>query len=269
MNDHTDAAHTTTPAAINSGAGIHFILQGKGGVGKSLAASILGQYFQFRGVPCRCIDTDPVNQTFTQYKGLNARHLKLMADGQVDTRVFDGLVDEMMEASESFVVDNGASTFIPLWHYIIENRVVETLQNVGKSVYVHSVVTGGQALLDTLSGFDDVARTTPAQNLVVWINEFFGPVVQNGKTFKEMKVFAEHVDRLRGVVTIPRRSADTFGRDVEEMLRLKITFDEAVAGKQFSIMSRQRLELIRRDLYSQLDELRFVEGEGERCAQRD
>ena len=49
---------------------IHLTLQGKGGVGKSLVASILAQYFRHRGAEIHCLDTDPVNQTFSQYTGV-------------------------------------------------------------------------------------------------------------------------------------------------------------------------------------------------------
>jgi hypothetical protein len=246
------------PAATACQPGIHLILQGKGGVGKSLAASILGQYFRSRGIDSQCIDTDPVNQTLAQYKALQAEHLKLMTDSRIDSRVFDELMERMLTEASSFVIDNGASTFIPLWHYVVENGVIDTLERHGRSVFIHSVVTGGQAMLDTLSGFGDLAANCTAQNLVVWINEFFGPVELNGKRFREMKVFEQNRGRIRGFVTIPRRSADTFGRDIEEMLSQKITFEEALSGRQFSIMSRQRLELVRRDLFKQLDELAFA-----------
>jgi adenylylsulfate kinase-like enzyme len=47
---------------------IHLTLQGKGGVGKSLVSSILAQYFRHRGADIYCLDTDPVNQTFSQYR---------------------------------------------------------------------------------------------------------------------------------------------------------------------------------------------------------
>ena len=77
----------------------------------------------------------------------------------------------------------------------------------------------------------------------------------NGKRFSDMRVFAQHQTRIRGVVTVPRRSADTFGRDVEQMLGAKQTFDEAISGQHFTIMGRQRLELVRRDLFKQLDAL--------------
>ena len=40
---------------------IHLTLQGKGGVGKSLVAAILAQFFRHRGAEIHCLDTDPVN----------------------------------------------------------------------------------------------------------------------------------------------------------------------------------------------------------------
>ena len=249
----------TTEPAMKTLPTVHLILQGKGGVGKSMVAAILGQFLHARGLETRCIDTDPVNQTLTQYKALNAEHLKLMSESRIDSRVFDELMERMLTETTTFVVDNGASTFIPLWHYVLENAAIETLEKHGRRVYIHSVMTGGQAMVDTLGGFNDLASSTPAQNLVVWINEYFGPVEMNGKRFSEMKVFAQHSKRIRGVVTMPRRSADTFGRDLEQMLSSKLTFDEAISGPQFSIMSRQRLELVRRDLFKQLDELAFAE----------
>src|ERR1051325_6140975 len=51
---------------------IHMTLQGKGGVGKSLVASVLAQYFGEQGRVVRCVDTDPVNRTLAQYSALGA-----------------------------------------------------------------------------------------------------------------------------------------------------------------------------------------------------
>ena len=47
---------------------IHIILQGKGGVGKSLIAAVLAQYKASKGQNPLCIDTDPVNATFNGFK---------------------------------------------------------------------------------------------------------------------------------------------------------------------------------------------------------
>ena len=62
----------TTIPAMNSLPTVHLILQGKGGVGKSMVAAILGQFLHTRGIETQCIDTDPVIQTLMQYRALNA-----------------------------------------------------------------------------------------------------------------------------------------------------------------------------------------------------
>ena len=56
---------------------VHFVLQGKGGLGKSLVSAILGQYFHARKATLHCFDTDPVNATFAQYEALAAEHINV------------------------------------------------------------------------------------------------------------------------------------------------------------------------------------------------
>ena len=237
---------------------VHLSLQGKGGVGKSLIAAILAQYLHDRGHEVQCVDTDPVNQTFSQYSALNVCHLELLSEGRIDPRAFDLLMERLLTEEGLFVVDSGASTFVPLWYYILENNVVNALRDAGRRLFVHSVITGGQALIDTLSGFGELAKTTPDRNVIVWVNEYFGPVQDNGKRFIDMRVFRDNEEKVAGTVAIPKRSVDTFGRDVEEMLRRKLTFGEAIISPEFSIMARQRLKVVRADLFEQLDGLRLT-----------
>ncbi|HIF9170117.1 TPA: ArsA-related P-loop ATPase, partial [Photobacterium damselae] len=52
---------------------IHFFLQGKGGVGKTLISSFTAQYLKEISNDVECIDTDSVNHTFSQYKSFNAK----------------------------------------------------------------------------------------------------------------------------------------------------------------------------------------------------
>ena len=146
----------------NGTGSIHLTLQGKGGVGKSLIASILAQFFRDSGRDVRCIDTDPVNRTFAQYSALGADRLNLRDEhNRIEQRAFDSLMERFLtEEGATFVVDNGASTFLPLWHYILENSALDYLREHGRRVYVHTVITGGQALLDTLNGFHELAQNS-------------------------------------------------------------------------------------------------------------
>jgi hypothetical protein len=236
---------------------IHISLQGKGGVGKSLISAILSQYLVSRGQDVHGIDADPVNQTMSEYKALAVSRLNLLRDGNVDPREFDLLMERFLTESGTFVVDTGASTFIPLWHYLLENHALDYLRERGKRVFIHSVITGGQSLNDTLGGFEQLAETTQDKNIVVWLNEYFGAVLQDGSSFRDMAVYTKHADKVHGSVAIVRRTGDTFGRDVEEMVCQKLTFDEALNESGFTIMAKQRLRVVQRDLFEQLDAIPF------------
>jgi len=242
----------------NCSTSIHISLQGKGGVGKSLISAILFQYLLSRGQEVRGIDADPVNQTLAEYRGLGVSRLNLLKGGSVDQREFDLLIERFLTENGTFVVDTGASTFIPLWHYLLENQALDYLLERGKRVFIHSVITGGQSLNDTLSGFEQLAETTREKNLVVWLNEYFGPVLQDGVPFCETEVCRTHASKVHGSVAIVRRTADTFGRDVEQMISRKMTFEEALHGSDFTIMAKQRLRVIQRELFEQLDAIPFV-----------
>ncbi len=237
---------------------IHISLQGKGGVGKSLISAILSQYLLSKGQDVQGIDADPVNQTLAEYRGLAVNRLNLLKEGSVDQREFDLLMERFLTESGTFVVDTGASTFIPLWHYVLENQALEYLRDSGKRVFIHSVITGGQSLNDTLSGFEQLAETTREKNLVIWLNEYFGPVLLDGAPFREMAVCKKHANKVHGSVAIVRRTADTFGRDVEEMICQKMTFEEALNGSGFTIMAKQRLRVVQRELFEQLDAIPFL-----------
>src|SRR5271166_1175267 len=244
----------------NNGQGtrVHLSLQGKGGVGKSLVASLLSQYFIAKECTVHAVDADPVNQTLAQYQALGVECLNLLKNGNVDQREFDTLMERILTETGTFVVDTGASTFIPLWHYLLENQALDYLRERGKRVFVHSVITGGQSLNDTLGGFEQLAETTREKNIVVWLNEYFGAVLPDGSEFKDLALCRKHAGKVHGTVAIVRRTTDTFGRDVEEMICNKMTFDEALNGSGFTIMAKQRLRVVQRDLFEQLDAIPFV-----------
>ena len=109
---------------------VHFILQGKGGVGKSLISSLLFQYLKQKNISVLGIDTDPVNSTLSNYKNLSVKRLEIMNGDDIDTRRFDELVESILfeEDNNHIVVDNGAATFIPFCSYLKENNAFSLTQ---------------------------------------------------------------------------------------------------------------------------------------------
>ncbi len=255
--EHLDEGIAGVLKAASARPTIHITLQGKGGVGKSLVASILAQYFRHHGREIHCIDSDPVNQTFAQYAELGAEHLALMRDGRIDSSGFDILLHRLITEERTFIVDNGASTFVPLWSFMLESNALDMLAEAGRKLYVHTVITGGQALGDTLKGFKSLADSSGERNIVVWLNEYFGVIERDGKTFTDMQAYKESESKVFGMVHIAKRNPDTFGRDVEEVIARKRTFEDAIRNGTATVMSKQRLKMVQRDLFEQLDQLSF------------
>ena len=232
---------------------IHVILQGKGGVGKSVAAAFLAQYKAEMGQVATCIDTDPVNATFHGYKALNVKRLQIMEADEINPRSFDALVELIAAAKMDVIIDNGASSFVPLSHFLISNQVPALLTEMGHELVVHTVVTGGQALLDTISGFSQLVSQFPIEALfVVWLNPYWGPIEHEGKGFEQMKAYTANKGRVSAIIQIPALKKETYGRDLSDMLQDRLTFDEALAMESLTIMTRQRLKIIKGQVFGQL-----------------
>jgi hypothetical protein len=232
---------------------VHLILQGKGGVGKSLVASLLCQYLIEQGREILAFDTDPVNQTLTGYKDLPVQELKLMKGDDIDRRRFDQLIEAVLSASDDVVVDNGAATFVPLSSYLKENQTVDFLEEAGMRVLMHTVFTGGQAMKETADGLVSLARHFPTVPLVVWLNRYFGEIATAGKQFEEFKVYRENQDQIAGLLYIPMKSPQTFGRDLEELFSRHQTFAQAAVDASLPVMTRQRLKIFWSEVCQAID----------------
>ncbi len=233
---------------------VHFTLQGKGGVGKSLVSALIAQHRLANKVPLICIDTDPVNATFAGYEAFPVQRLELLNNSKVDSSKFDDLMTIIAENPDSeIVIDNGASSFIPLSAYLIENEAIQVLHELGRQVVLHPVIVGAQGLQDTLTGFHSLVSQMPeTAEIVVWLNQYFGDVETKGVRFEDMKLYQTFKERVHGIINIYQQS-ELFGKDLKSMLEERKTFTEAMASEEFNFMSKNRLKILQRSLFEQMD----------------
>ena len=94
---------------------VHAVMQGKGGVGKTYIASLIAQYLIEQGEPVVCLDTDMVNATFRDLKALKVEPVDLFKPNsdEIDVNAMDGMVERFVTEDTNFVVDNGATSFVP------------------------------------------------------------------------------------------------------------------------------------------------------------
>lgn len=239
---------------------VHLILQGKGGVGKSLTSSMLAQYLKASGKAVVAIDTDPTNATFASIRALDATHIQIMEEGEINPRHFDVLMSEVFEAPDvsHVVIDTGATCFIALCSYLAQNHAMNMLQDDGARVIIHTPICGGAAFDDTLSGLVSILEHFPTVPVVVWQNEYFGPVERDGRGFQDSRIFEEHAERIIAILRHKKVHAQTYGEDVRQMMALKLSFQEAFASSEFNIMARQRLKLVWRSFEEQMADADFL-----------
>lgn len=234
----------------------HFVLQGKGGVGKTFVASAVAQFLAEHGRLAACFDTDPVNGSLQTIPALGARPVELLARNAVNVPAVDALVEEIVAAEGDVVVDNGAASFLPLSRYLVENDLAGVLAEHGVEMVVHTVVTGGANGMDTLKGLAAlVLHFAPGAKIVVWVNEFFGPARYKGTDFEQTAVYLENRASLLGVVRLHALDPEMFGPALAEVLDRKLTFAEADPregkGPMF-LMARLRVRKIKQDLWAEI-----------------
>jgi hypothetical protein len=239
--------------------GVHFVMQGKGGVGKSYSAYHLAQYFISRDPDTSCFDTDPLNPTLLRYKRLNTKFIQIAdQEAQIHIDKFDELVDHIAGTEHDVVIDTGGPTFLPISKYLIDYGVFEILtRDYNKTVVIHVVISAKTEndLHATVAGLDAIANQFPSHiYLVVWLNEYTAPIkTADGLTFEELPVYIKHKDRIHSLIRIPKTDELTL-KDINAVLNARLTFDEALASPDIRLMAKSRLRKMRDYLYAQMEE---------------
>jgi len=231
---------------------VHFVLQGKGGIGKTLISTFIAQYINDRNPgTLKTFDTDQENATLAAYKGLNVTPIDVMnEDRTINRKMFDKMMLDILATDENIVIDNGANTFSPLMSYLMENQFIDLLQDSGKDVYIHSIIGGGDNLKDTVSGFASLAKQTSCP-MIVWLNE--NASWGGTDNFINSDVFIKNSENVRGIVLLQGRNSDTFGDDIKRMQKARLTLNEIMENPDFNVLERSRLNSVFRDVYKKLD----------------
>jgi hypothetical protein len=201
-----------------------------------------------------------VNRSLAQMKALHVEKLDFLNDERVVMRSrYDALINRFLTEETVFLVDSGATAFLPFWTFIVESDVIWSLRAAGRRVYIHIPICGGDMLNDTLLGFETLGETPAEKSLVIWINEYFGEIERDGKTFDEMQVFLDNREEVLTSIGIPQRSQDLYWSDIRHMRERKLTFDEAISVEpEFNIVEKHRLNRVRRELFEQLAQTPFA-----------
>src|SRR4029079_4566414 len=129
---------------------LNFIGGEKGGVGKSVTARVLAQYFIDKKRPFTGFDTDRSHTSFTRFYNDQVSHIIVDKYEGLDL-----IADELEESSangspKSVIVDLAAQTASPLARWIKDSDVLPTLAEMGVVVNLWHLADAGKDSVDLL-----------------------------------------------------------------------------------------------------------------------
>lgn len=235
---------------------VNFIMQGKGGVGKSYVAWLLAQYAKEKDQNTVVIDTDPLTPTLSTYKSLDPKYIQIADQSEIHIQKFDEMMEIISETESDVIIDTGSSTFLPLSRYMLNGNILEMISEMGKQAKIHTVINAktDNDLMTTIKCFDEIAIQFPEHaDIIVWLNEFGGTIkTMDGLRFEDTKVYQDNKQRIAAIMTIPNPDELTL-RDITTVQNSHITLSDAIGSPEFRLMAKSRLKRSRDNIYTQLD----------------
>ncbi|NQY82888.1 MAG: hypothetical protein HRT36_07785 [Alphaproteobacteria bacterium] len=146
---------------------------------------------------------------------------------------------------------------IAVCDYLLSNKIVGLLEEMGHQVFIHTLLTGGDSMADTLGGFIGISNHCSNVQLVVWHNEFYGSLFISGKPIDEETLFTDHCQNVFAQIHLPKPASATFGQDLIDLRRRKLTLAEGIEHTKFSFMTRHRLKVLRDSYFAALEQARL------------
>lgn len=230
-------------------------MQAKNDVGKTYIASIMSEYFLSNDSDFRAYDTGNSKNSLTTFSGLKVEPIELLSKNSASFQMeFGKFFDRVIARNEGAVIDTGADIFEPIVQYFVENSDDNLSAESADEIIFHAVIAGDNRLDDTINGLVTLCNKLPTTvKIVVWLNEYFGPIEVDGKPFEEFKIYENNRKKIHGIIKIKGQDSDFFKADLLKKNALKMTFEEAIKSEEFYLISKRRLKTIQREIFDQLD----------------
>ncbi len=250
-------------SAIDQRKVIHITSQGKGGVYKSGAASLLAQFLREHDHDVLCYDTDPTNATFFHFEALDVIHLDVTnGRNAVDESKFNTMTNQLATVDGPWVVDTGATIFNAFWHYVEQTNLMPFFADQGKRVIIHCPVMGGQEVAETVKGLCSICEVMPAASVVVWLNHFHGEIKYKAvsetgeeiiKRFDDFQGVKDNIEKILGRVELLDDRNSVRSLELQALMRDHRTFEEARVDPKLGLIEKNTLLQVKRAIWQQLE----------------
>ena len=229
---------------------LNFIGGEKGGVGKSVMARVLAQYFIDKSVPFIGFDTDRSHTSFTRFYADYAAPVIVDTYEGLDLIVGSFEDPPVLGEPKSVIVDLAAQTAAPLARWIRDSDVLSVLGEMGVTVNFWHLADAGKDSVDLL---DRLINTFgPGPNYFVVKNHGRGSdfsQLEDSAALKKALALGAHVINLGQLHEASMRKID----------RQNASFWSAINNREgpdsLGLLERQRVKTWLKNTYSTLDGL--------------
>ena len=229
---------------------LNFIGGEKGGVGKSVMARVLAQYFIDKSVPFTGFDTDRSHTSFTRFYADYASPVIVDTYEGLDLIVGSFEDPSVLGKPKSVIVDLAAQTAAPLARWIKDSDVLSVLGEMGVTVNFWHLADAGKDSVDLL---DRLVNTFgPGPNYFVVKNQGRGTdfsQLEGSAALKKALALGAHVINLGQLHEASMRKID----------RQNASFWSAINNREgpdsLGLLERQRVKTWLKNTYSTLDGL--------------
>ena len=229
---------------------LNFIGGEKGGVGKSVMARVLAQYFIDKSVPFIGFDTDRSHTSFTRFYADYAAPVIVDTYEGLDLIVGSFEDPPVLGEPKSVIVDLAAQTAAPLARWIRDSDVLSVLGEMGVTVNFWHLADAGKDSVDLL---DRLINTFgPGPNYFVVKNHGRGSdfsQLEDSAALKKALALGAHVINLGQLHEASMRKID----------RQNASFWSAINNREgpdsLGLLERQRVKTWLKNTYSTLEGL--------------
>lgn len=229
---------------------LNFIGGEKGGVGKSVAARVLAQYFIDRERPFTGFDTDRSHTTFTRFYADYASPIVVDSYEGLDAiaAVFEDAEDEA--AQQSVIVDLAAQTVAPLARWINDSDLLALFGEMGIAINFWHLADAGKDSVELLGKLVETFGAGP--------NYFVVKNLGRGHDFSQLDASPELASALElgaRVVTLPELHEGSMRKIDRQDTSFWAAINVRNGTDSLGMLERQRVKTWLRNTYAMLDGL--------------
>jgi hypothetical protein len=228
---------------------LNFIGGEKGGVGKSVMARILAQYFIDQGRPFTGFDTDRSHQSLRRF------YAEFAFPTAVDNyESLDAIVESFADdATKSVLVDLAAQTFAPVACWIEDSDLFAVFGELDIPINFWHVMDGGKESVDLLGHLFDTYGNKP--NYIIVINHGRGSdfsIYENSYEKRRAAVFGATT------ITLPKLHEASMRKiDLHDTSFWGAVNNKSGDSETLGLMERQRVKVWLQKSYESLSKVKL------------